>query len=43
MKVRIALFFLMIFALASCANYTCATYTKKSPEKQEIDIEKENV
>ena len=43
MKIRIALFLLVVFGLAACTQYTCPTYSKKDMKKKEVAIEKERI
>lgn len=35
MKVRIAVFLLVLFGLSACSQYTCPTYAKKDVKKEE--------
>ncbi len=36
MKVRLAIFFLIVFGASACSQYTCPTYTKDDTTKKEI-------
>jgi hypothetical protein len=35
MKARVALFFLLVFGLSACSQYTCPTYSKEDVKKSE--------
>ncbi len=44
MKVRLAVFFLVMFGLSACTQYTCPTYSKKDvKQKEEVKLEKERI
>ncbi|MEP2772556.1 MAG: hypothetical protein ABJH05_10425 [Fulvivirga sp.] len=34
MKVKIAVFLLVLFGLSACSQYTCPTYAKKDVKKE---------
>ncbi len=42
MKLRLSIFLLVLFGMASCATYTCPTYTKHDSKKEIVTMEKEN-
>jgi hypothetical protein len=43
MKVRLAMFLLVLFGLSACTQYTCPTYSKKDVKKKEVVAEKERI
>jgi len=43
MKVKIAVFLLVLFGLSACSQYTCPTYAKKDVNKKEVKEEKQRM
>jgi hypothetical protein len=43
MKLRSALFLLVLFGMSACTQYTCPTYSKKDVKKKEVILEKEKI
>ena len=37
MKVRIAVFLLVVFGLSACSQYTCPTYSKSDVKKEAVE------
>ncbi|MEQ8925321.1 MAG: hypothetical protein RLO81_05870 [Fulvivirga sp.] len=43
MKLRFALFLLVVFGMSACTQYTCSTYSKKDVKKKEVALEEERI
>ncbi len=43
MKVRVAIFFLVLFGLSACSQYTCPTYSKQDVKKSTTEQQEERI